>query len=71
MKKLVVVQIEANGRYCSDECQFMSADAKRCELFDRDLTWDWRKYTNGNSRLSQCRKAEHGDYDSNVIEKRR
>lgn len=54
----VVVEIEANGRYCNNLCQFMSHDAKQCELFDSDLVWNHQKKQNGNMRLDKCRKLE-------------
>jgi hypothetical protein len=58
MKKVLAIAIEANGRYCSNDCQFMSNDAKRCELFQGDLTWNHRKKTNGNHRLDDCKRTE-------------
>lgn len=57
-RKLVMVRIEANGRYCLNTCDHMSIDAKRCNLFDRDLVWNYRKAKNGNMRPEACRKAE-------------
>lgn len=58
MKKLIVIEIEANGRYCNNACQFMSIDAKSCLLFDDSLVWKTGKKENGNIRLDRCRKAE-------------
>lgn len=56
-RKLIVV-IEANGRYCNNDCMFMSIDAKNCRLFDVALNWHPRKKTNGNIRPAACRKSE-------------
>lgn len=58
MRRLVVVEVEALGRYCDNCCQHMTIDGRRCHLFGRDLEWDPRRKTNGNRRLSECRKAE-------------
>jgi len=66
MLKLVVVNIEANGRYCSNDCQFMSNDAKKCELFQVDLRWHTKKKTNGNIRPKSCRDAEDAAHPNGV-----
>jgi hypothetical protein len=58
LKKLIVVEIEANGRYCNNSCQFMSIEAKKCNLFEVDLNWHHRKKENGNIRPLVCRRAE-------------
>jgi len=57
-KRRIAVFIEANGRYCNNDCPFMSNDAKRCKAFDEPLFWKTGKLTNGNIRLDKCRRAE-------------
>jgi hypothetical protein len=56
--KMLTVVIEANGRYCNNDCRFMTADAKSCRLFDVALQWNTKRKYNGNMRPSECRKLE-------------
>ncbi len=58
MRRLVLIEIDANGRYCLNTCAHMSIDAKRCNLFDEALTWNYRKKQNGNMRLAACKGAD-------------
>lgn len=56
-RRFIRLEIIANGRYCNNDCEFMSSDAKLCRLFG-SLGWDRRKKHNGNVRPAACRWAE-------------
>ncbi len=59
-ERRILVAIEANGRYCNNDCQFMSSDAKTCSLFG-SLSWHFKKKTNGNIRPKACRDVDAGE----------
>ena len=54
----VALEIYATDLYCDNSCEGMSIDARRCEYFGQDLSWNPRKKTHGNARLEVCKQAE-------------
>jgi hypothetical protein len=61
--RTLIVFVEASARHCSNDCPQMTTDAKRCTLYNKDLTWDPKKKCDGNKRLLECKRAEK-DYRS-------
>lgn len=53
-ERAVLLKVIATVRHCSNDCPFMSNDAKYCTAFNKELKWDKNRVVNGNRRLSEC-----------------
>lgn len=59
MTKLIVLPIDATGRYCGSGCQFLfSGYGMRCRLFGATLMHTTKSGRLKQMRPSACRKAE-------------
>lgn len=49
-------------RYCSNDCPWIDhplhGEKFYCRLFGSSVSWDPKRYFNGNQRLEECKKAE-------------